>query len=205
MLPPYLAFRKFKDTIEALAALEQERLSPAVLTDTAGKMVSSRPWDIINSMKFLGFAEEDLTPTELWQQWVRSPQDRPDVMWRALKASYRLIAEGPQDIGEKELENIINRWSLSESVQIRARRFLMEALNYAAKNTVKGRAIDGKRTAFRPPRISKSGGSSLEEKLPPVIVDLLREVPPVGEEWPGLKEWMDFFAMAMRRYYGDKS
>ncbi|CAB1127606.1 protein of unknown function [Candidatus Hydrogenisulfobacillus filiaventi] len=66
-------------------------------------------------------------------------------------------------------------------------------------------AINGKRTAFRPPRISKSGGSSLEEKLPPVIVDLLREVPPVGEEWPGLKEWMDFFAMAMRRYYGDKS
>lgn len=141
MLPPYLAFRKFKDTIEALAALEQERLSPAVLTDTVGKMVSSRPWDIINSMKFLGFVEEDLTPTELWQQWVRSPQDRPDVMWRALKASYRLIAEGPQDIGEKALENIINRWSLSESVQIRARRFLMEALNYAAKNTVKGRAM----------------------------------------------------------------
>lgn len=207
-LPPYVSYKAI------LAALDQLSRNPPARVAIEHLPPASDGYQrlVLDALRFLGFLTPDNIPTPRLLQWASHPEQRSRILREALQHTYPGWPQGKERVATDDLLAVLRPYRCSESVRQKALAFLKQAAEDAhllEPPCVTPSQTTKRRSPTLPESFHSSQASYRTEDdpcahLPPVIRDILAELPATLHTWsrPKRQQWLQFFELAIHRYYG---
>lgn len=130
--PPYISFTTTLNFINSLReAVLPNRIDRTLLSGQAGGTQTY----ILSALRFLGFTENDGTPTSRFSAWTANPTEEKRILSEAIREGYPFFFNGECNIEaatEGEVTDILNRYfDYNGSTARKAISFFVAACDFA--------------------------------------------------------------------------
>lgn len=207
--PPWGSFEAFKRAIQVF----EEKGLPNVIEPAQLPFARAYSQEVIATLRFLGLLTENNVPTEKLRRFLQNPSRRPEILADALKESYPDVFAPGIPITDEYLQLAFSKYVVSETIRRRMISFFKNAAAYAGVplSAAKPRYGGGKEKLLRAEVSSQSVARVQRQAtqqadlvdVPPVIVDLIKELARIGTNWDSNKKerWFSLLQAAIAYYY----
>lgn len=133
--PPWASFKAVLQAIERIGTDP-----PGTVTVDDLPFGENYAYQVISTLRDLGFLTEDNEPTDTLAQFLKHPARRPAIMAQQLRQVYPELLEGDRGVTTADVDRYFNQFDLGKSTLRKAKTFFLYAARFAHI------PIDGKAT-----------------------------------------------------------